>query len=75
MSLSVLDSTEIRQFYLSMSGLFHLVECPQVLSMLGQMSGFPSLFWLNVALYVYIHMHTPPLIMHSSVDILDCFQS
>ena len=43
---------------MSFSGLFHLVQCPQVSSMLSQTAGFPSLSKLNIFFthIVFIHL-------------------
>ena len=38
-------------------GLFYLAYCPQGLSMLSQVAGFPSFSWLNnISLYVYAYL-------------------
>ena len=46
-SLAFLDSTHKCSICLSLSDLFHLAQCLQVSSILLQMTGFPSLSWLN----------------------------
>ena len=46
----------IRYFFFPF-GLFYFAYCPQGLSMLSQVTGFPSFSWLNnVSLYVCAYL-------------------